>query len=290
MSTISAAGDNAREAASGWTPGTAFLGVIEAVERLGSRATGDGRQRSARCPAHDDRNPSLRIGAGEERVLLFCQGPCTTEDVLAVLGLPWAALFDRWWGRASGLEAGPGTWTPWRERCPCPPVAHYPYVSETGELLYHHVRGQHKEFAFRRPEASSKSGWRWNLDGVTRVLYRLPELLAAPGSGVVFVAEGESDADALVAAGEVATTTDSGALTGTGAKAWRPEWTEVLAGRDVLICADKDETGKVHARHVAACLEGRARFAWIVESASGKDVRDHLSAGLPVTDLVWWSR
>ena len=274
----------------------AFRGIIEAVEKAGSRVTGEGRQRSAQCVAHEDRIPSLRIKDCERRALLFDQGPCTTDEVLAALGLPRAALFDRWWGGPGDPYDGPAerpaddAWTPWRDRCTCLPVARYPYVSETGELLYHHVRGQHKEFAFRRPDASSKSGWRWNLDGVTRVLYRLPELLAAPGSGVVFITEGESDADALVAAGEIATTTDSGALTGTGAKVWHPEWTEALAGRDVLICADRDEPGKAHARHVAACLEGHARFAWIVEAASGKDVRDHLSAGLPITDLTWWSR
>ena len=101
--------------------------------------------------------------------------------------------------------------------------------------------------------------------------------------------EGESDADALVAAGETATTTDAGALTGTGAKRWRPEWSEALRGQDVLVAADRDEPGRVHARHVAGSLEGVARFVWIVEAAEGKDVRDHLAAGLAVTDLVWWS-
>jgi hypothetical protein len=45
----------------------------------------------------------------------------------------------------------------------------------------------------------------------------------------------------------------------------------------------------VHARHVAASLDGIARSAWIVEAAAGKDARDHLAAGLAVTDLVWWS-
>jgi hypothetical protein len=45
----------------------------------------------------------------------------------------------------------------------------------------------------------------------------------------------------------------------------------------------------VHARHVAASLDGIARSVWIVEAAAGKDARDHLAAGLAVTDLVWWS-
>ena len=40
--------------------------------------------------------------------------------------------------------------------------------------------------------------------------------------------------------------------------------------------------------HTATSLEGVARSVWIVEAAEGKDVRDHLNAGLAVNDLVWW--
>ena len=184
---------------------------------------------------------------------------------------------------------GADTWTPWRDRCACSPVAYFKYVDEDGTLLYEHVRGEHKEFAFRRPDPASRSGWRWSLEGCRRVLYRLPELVRAPESAVVFITEGETDADALAASGEVSASSDAGALTGTGAKRWRPEWSEALRGRDVLVTADRDEPGRVHARHVAASLEGVARFVWIVEAAEGKDVRDHLAAGLAVTDLVWWS-
>lgn len=48
----------------------------------------------ARCPAHDDGNPSLSIRElGDGRVLLHCFAGCKTEDVLASLGLGWDALF-----------------------------------------------------------------------------------------------------------------------------------------------------------------------------------------------------
>jgi len=43
----------------------------------------------------------------------------------------------------------------------------------------------------------------WSLDGVRRVLYRLPSL---KGAETLFVVEGEEDVDALVALGLVATT------------------------------------------------------------------------------------
>ena len=264
-----------------WTPETAFGRLITALEAAGSKVTGTGRQRKAQCPHHPDSNPSLSITDSESRVLVNCF-VCDTDDVLADLGLARRDLFNE--PRRGGDE-----WTPWRDRCLCPPIARWPYTDEDGMLLYQHVRGTHKEFAFRRPDPASRSGWRWSLGDTRRVLYRLPEVVQAPPSAVIFVAEGESDADALAAAGEIATTTDAGALTGSGRKAWLPEWSEVLRGRDVLVTADRDAPGRAHARHVAASLEGTAKFVWILEAAKGKDVRDHLAAGLAVTDLVWWS-
>lgn len=265
---------------------TAYEKLIEALERAGSRVEGTGRQRRAQCPHHPDTEPSLGITDGASRVLLLCRAGCDTADVLADLGLTWRDLYDD--------DSEPGsradTWTSWRARCPCPPAAYFKYADEDGVLLYEHVRGQHKEFAFRRPDPLSRSGWRWSLGDTRRVLYRLPEVVNASPSAAVFITEGETDADALVAAGETATTTDSGALTGSGLKAWHPEWSEALRGREVLVTADRDAPGRVHARHVAASLDGIARFVWIVEAAAGKDVRDHLAAGLAVSDLVWWSR
>ena len=268
-----------------WSASTAYTRLIEALERAGCHVEGAGRQRRAQCPHHPDEKPSLGVTDSASRVLLICRAGCETADILADLGLGWGDLFD---GDGEG-QLRADVWTSWRERCRCAPVAYYKYVDEDEALLYEHVRGEHKEFAFRRPDPLSRSGWRWSLGDCRRVLYRLPEVLHAPEVAVIFVTEGESDADALTAVGEAATTTDDGALTGTGAKQWRSEWSEALRGRDVLVTADRDEPGRVHARHVAASLEGIARFVWIVEAASGKDVRDHLAAGLAVTDLVWWS-
>jgi len=56
------------------------------------RRQGDGY--IARCPAHDDRTPSLSISKGEDgRILLHCWAGCATAAVLAALNLTWADLF-----------------------------------------------------------------------------------------------------------------------------------------------------------------------------------------------------
>jgi hypothetical protein len=59
--------------------------------------TGDGRW-SARCPAHDDRSPSLSLRDAGDRLLVHCHAGCHPEDVLRALGLGWGDLHtgDRW--------------------------------------------------------------------------------------------------------------------------------------------------------------------------------------------------
>lgn len=48
----------------------------------------------ARCPAHDDRGPSLSIRALEDgRTLVHCFGGCAVGDVLAAVGMELNALF-----------------------------------------------------------------------------------------------------------------------------------------------------------------------------------------------------
>ncbi len=51
-------------------------------------------QWTARCPAHDDRGPSLSIAeAADGRVLVHCFGGCTPLAVLEALDLEFADLF-----------------------------------------------------------------------------------------------------------------------------------------------------------------------------------------------------
>lgn len=56
----------------------------------GVRETGHGKY-VARCPAHDDKSPSLAIkDCGDGRVLLHCFAGCETEDVLNAIGLTFS--------------------------------------------------------------------------------------------------------------------------------------------------------------------------------------------------------
>ena len=65
------------------------------LQRLdGVRQTG-ADQWIARCPAHEDKSPSLSIKQAGDRVLVHCFAGCHTGDVLAAVGLDLKDLFDR---------------------------------------------------------------------------------------------------------------------------------------------------------------------------------------------------
>jgi len=53
-----------------------------------------GKGYTCRCPAHEDRGPSLSVTeASDGRVLLHCFAGCDTIDVLQAIGLDWKDLF-----------------------------------------------------------------------------------------------------------------------------------------------------------------------------------------------------
>ena len=55
---------------------------------------GSGSQYTAKCPAHDDRHASLSVGAGDDgRILMKCHAGCSTQSVLAAMGLTERDLF-----------------------------------------------------------------------------------------------------------------------------------------------------------------------------------------------------
>jgi hypothetical protein len=68
--------------------------VIDALERHGCEPRGPEYRCTARCPAHEDRDPSLSVAEGVDgRALVYCHAGCPPERVVAALGLSWSDLF-----------------------------------------------------------------------------------------------------------------------------------------------------------------------------------------------------
>ncbi|BDG62321.1 AAA family ATPase [Caldinitratiruptor microaerophilus] len=215
---------------------------------------------SARCPFHDDKHASLSLHP--ERGFRCHAESCGRRGTVRALA------------EHLGLE------TP-RRRDGREVVATYPYRDEKGRLLYEVVRFRPKDFRQRRPDG--KGGYVWNLEGVRRVLYRLPELLAADPSKPVFVPEGEKDVEALRSRGLVATCNVM------GAGKWQPEYAEHLKGRHVVVLPDNDQPGRDHAARVVASLRGVAASVRLIELPGlpeKGDVSDWFAQGHSADELL----
>jgi putative DNA primase/helicase len=256
-----------------------FLMHINATSR---KPTSDGGCLvSCPCPdhgqGHGDRHQSLSINAGATGgVVLYCHAGCRTEDVVAAFGLTMADLMD-------GKEKRQAQTTMTQSRTSTEPrrkiAATYTYVDEAGNLLFQVIRFEPKDFRQRRPDGDGD--WVWKLGSTRRVLYRLPQIIAAVSAGqTIYIVEGEKDVQAIEEAGGIATCNPG------GAGKWRDEYSEFLRGAEVVIVADRDEPGRAHAAAVAASVAPLAAAVRVVEAAEGKDAFDHLAAGKTVEEFV----
>jgi hypothetical protein len=220
---------------------------------------GDDGQWQIRCPAHEDRSPSMVIKVSDdgEKLLVHCRAGCSVDDICDAVGIGKADLF------MSSSSPPP------RSRV----AQTYPYHDTNGALVYEVVRMEPK--SFRQRHKGDDGEWVWNMKGVQRVLFNLGGISEKPDWPVAVV-EGEKDCLRLTASGvSLVPTTCSG-----GAGKWRDEYSAALAGRRVAIIPDNDEKGQQHARDVVGSL-----IMWGVESVRvvylpvkhGGDVSDYLA-------------
>lgn len=245
--------------------------IVRAV--LGEPPRQAGAELLWHCPNHDDGHPSLSVNPAKNAWLC---GPCgasgTAWQLAAFLAKvspddkpavkQWLADHGLELKRSSGKGKGAKI------------VAEYSYLDEFGKLLYQTVRiepgpnGKPKDFTQRRPDG--KSGWTWNLQGVRRVLYRLPEVIEAES---VLICEGEKDCETARTLGLVATCNPH------GAGKWRPEYGQFLAGKRVRVIADADPHGRTHAQSIAVSLYGKAASLKVLELPGAKDLSDWVERG-----------
>lgn len=159
-------------------------------------------------------------------------------------------------------------------------VKAYDYTDAAGKLVYQNVRFEPKDFRPRRSDGNG--GYHWDLKGVRRTLYRLPQLLKASKQDWTFIVEGEADTDRLNALGLVATTSGS-------STSWKPEFAKHFNGRLVCILPDSDGPGRRFAVKVAESLHSTAAEVRVLELPgldAGQDVSDWLNNGGDVSTLL----
>jgi len=225
----------------------------------------------ARCPAHEDRVPSLSLWLGRKgNLMISCWAGCPKQEVLAAVGLKMSQLMKDEHGACGYIQE------PSRK-----PVAHYVYKDVDGAVIFRVVRTEPKGFYQERWEDGK---WKIGLQNCKRVLYRADELKKY-ADGVVVVCEGEKDVDRLWSVG-LPSTCNSG---GTGA-GWRDSYSGALRGCEVRVIADNDESGLRHADAVVGSLVRHGvesvRYVILPGEPVVKDVSDYLNAGYSKEDLI----
>lgn len=142
-------------------------------------------------------------------------------------------------------------------------VATYSYRDELGNELYQCVRYSPKTFKQRRMVDGK---WVFSIEGVKRVLYKLPEVLKAER---VWIVEGEKDVETMFRLGYVATCNVC------GAGKWMDGYTESLQEKEIVLCGDNDEVGRKHIKKVFESISGKVKNTrTVIVPDPHKDVTD----------------
>ncbi len=214
--------------------------VLENLDKKGyydrelSHVKWNGKEGLAKCPFHEDKNPSLSVNP--ESGLFNCFACGQKGSIFDFHMHKYGISFQ---DALNELAAIAGVHEPQKKKI----VATYDYRDASGKVIHQTVRYEPKEFSQRRPDGKGK--WIYDLKGITPVLYNLSEVRKAD---TVIIVEGEKDVETLKTVGIVATTNPM------GAGKWKADYNQHLQGKNVVIIPDNDEAGQSHALSVAQSL------------------------------------
>ena len=231
---------------------TSHTPIEKILSRLpSSKRSGHGWK--SKCPAHDDRTPSLSITEGKDkRVLLYCHAGCTTESIVAEMDLQMRDLAPPATSKHRHTESSP--LKTYAKVDNATTVLTRKYGKPSHAWMYNDVNNNPVGVILRwdmpngktfRPISHNGSGWVIGGMLEPRPLYRLSDLVDA---GRVYICEGEKAADAARSINLVATTSPHGSKS-----AAKCDWSP-LAGKDVVIFPDNDDSGQQYCSDVVSCL------------------------------------
>jgi putative DNA primase/helicase len=248
----------------------------EPVARLLSRLDGIRRSGSgwmARCPAHEDRQASLSVTAGDDgRALVYCHAGCNVEAVTTAAGIGTADLFED--DRSVTLRSRP---------------QRNVEVSRNGTPILYAVRGTDGDVAAIHVRHNTPEGKRvsWRLpDGTSGLggtptaelpLFGSESLPSWDASRPVVIVEGEKAAVALRTDGFRALGTVTGASSAPSVAVLQS-----LRGHHVALWPDNDAAGRKHMHKVAERLAGIVGSLRVVswpDAPEHGDAADLLAAG-----------
>lgn len=227
-------------------------------------------------PAHNDKTPSFHIYDNETKWKCFgCNEGGNIADLISIMEL--RDPDEVWRELAKDADGGNGKSKP-KLKAKAKPLSldyrtseTYEYKDGFGKTLFcvdRQEAGDSKKFIQYHVVNGKRVN---NLDGVTRVLYRLRDVMRAE---TVCLCEGEKCVHALESLGYVATTNPG------GSSSWKAAYVEWLDGKDIIVLPDMDTSGqKKWLPVVQASLQGRARTVAVVNMPKPyNDIADLLEA------------
>jgi hypothetical protein len=262
---------------------------IALLTQHGCRPRRSGSGWVALCPYHEldgqKHSPSLSVKAGQDgRILVHCFAGCSTERIIAALGLRMSDLMPP--RHAATVTSNRVVRAPAKRDSEnteprdgkafasadeaiaelarlfqCQPTAVWPYRNANGETIAHAVRfdpsGRGKVIRY---VSLRESGWQIAGIPAPRPPFRLAEILSIKERDCLVIVEGEKTAEAAAKCGLAATTSAGGAEA-----ANKTDWAllEPATWRRIVILPDNDDPGERYADEVA-------RFLW---AAGARDIR-----------------
>lgn len=260
---------------------------VQAILSLIANKTGYQPKRSgsgylARCPAHDDQNPSLQISEGTDgTILLCCHAGCSYINICDSIGIETKCLFPQSIEKIPQVSA---------EKKP-QKTATYPYRNKDGKLICWKERfepgfnGNEKSFVWKRK--SEKGEIIKDRKGCEKVLFNMPEILTAiEMNKPIFLVEGEKDVHTLFKCGLIASTASE-------STEWNDEFTNTLKDAHVNLLYDNDRAGLKRKYLIIKNLAGKVKSLRVIDlpgieyrESHGEDITDWLNKGNTIEQLL----
>ncbi|PPF32680.1 telomere-associated protein [Pseudoclavibacter sp. AY1H1] len=290
---------------------TSIERVRRALEAHDCRPKGRSNNFIALCPVHGDSNASLSVTYDQSggRTLVNCfTCKARFDDIADAIGLTAQDLFDAPLPAREDRPRNKKRSTPRKKLAPIPArlcrtitadppasawqeTATYAYTDAQATLVQEVVREEadhdgnhHKRFKQRYVNDSTGRMVQRKPAGFEPVFYRAPEVDHALKTGqIIWIVEGEKDADNAAEQGVCATTNAQGALS------FPTELLDQLSGASVAIAADRDKAGWTRAVELHGELTKRGCTTQIlapVPTDAKADLSDHLAAGYSINQLL----
>jgi hypothetical protein len=215
------------------------------------------------CPAHPDNKASLTVSRSDSRpelAVLHCHAGCSYTSIVDAIKSQMPSNNTKPTATQKPTQVYPEDY--WQDNW----QAQYRYYDNDGNVVYRIIRTKSKEFI---QQSWMGDGWVLGLNKQKKVFYRWHDV---KDSEHVVVCEGEKDCDRAHQYGIPAI-----AFNG-GAGGWKPELTEILRGKKVILMFDTDVPGRKAARKVVPELLQVASAVFSIRlpinPPNGKDFSD----------------